>query len=169
MTPRAAFTGAAVAIVGLAGFATAQQLDVLPLSATQTETVLSVASEDMGCNDWPVQLTQGECQAAGTIRFVGLYNLQGAAQFCKWRAANPGEWSRLKLYAQDPATAASVVTWLGGAIRNLLEAYHVTGAPSFTIAPNTAPNSCRTPLPPPIVSGVAPGQTDATVTVTTGP
>lgn len=134
--------------------------------ASSTETVTVVAeTTPPGCNDWPVELTTGECQAAGTIRYVALANLQGAAQFCKWRDANPGEWSRLKGYATTEAPPASIVTWFGSSIKNELEAYFATGAPTFTIAPNTAPNACRTPLPPPTVAGVTPGQTDATVTI----
>jgi hypothetical protein len=156
--------GAVVLAVG--GYAAADQLDISPLSATETTTVAAGA---MGCEDWPVQLTAGECFAAGIIRNVALYNLQGAAQFCKWRAANPGEWSRLKGYAQTETAPASIVTWFGGSIKNDLEAYFATGAPVFTILPNTAPNACKTPLAPPVVAGVTPGQTDATVTVTTTP
>lgn len=161
MKRAAAIAGAA--LVGLAGFGLAQT-EVSPLSATQTETVL-LTPPAMGCNDWPVTLSTGECQAAGAIRHVALYNLQGAAQFCVWKRANPGEWSRLRGYAQTEAPPQNIVTWFGAAIRNQLEAYFGTGAPPFTIAPNTAPNICRTPLPPPAISGVTPGQTDATVTI----
>lgn len=135
-------------------------------ASTETVTVAAATPAPPGCNDWPVTLTTGECQAAGTIRYVALVNLQGAAQFCKWRAANPGEWSRLKGFASTRAAPASIVTWLGASIKNEIEAYFATGAPTFTIGPNTAPNACRTPLPAPAVSGVTPGQTDATVTIT---
>jgi hypothetical protein len=138
-------------------------------SSTETVTVAAATPAPPGCNDWPVELTAGECQAAGIIRYVALINLQGAAQFCKWRAANPGEWSRLKGYASSGTPPASIVTWLGASIKNDLEAYLATGAPTFTIGANTAPNVCRTPIPAPAVSGVTPGQTDATVTITTSP
>jgi hypothetical protein len=125
----------------------------------------SVPAGTMNCEDWSVQLTQGECFAAGAIRNVALSNLQGAAQFCIWRKANPGEWSRLKSYAETENPPEQIVTWFGSGLRNLLEAYFATGAPTFTIVPNTAPNICRTPLPAPVVSGVTPGQTDVTVTI----
>jgi hypothetical protein len=168
MTTRTAIAAGAGAVVLTAGgFATASQLDIAPLSATATTTTTVGA---MGCNDWPVQLTTGECQAAGIIRYIALTNLQGAAQFCKWRDANPGEWSRLNGYSSSGTTPASIVTWMGGSIKNELEAYFVTGAPTFTIEPNTAPNACTGKLvKPPVVTGVTPGQTDATVTVTMTP
>ena len=123
-----------------------------------------VPSEAKACNDWPGTYTDGECFAAGTIQY-SLHDLQGAAQFCKWRAANPGEWSRLKGYASTAVAPSSVITWLGGSIRHQLEAYFAAGAPPFTIPPNTAPNVCKTPLAPPVVQGVTPSQTDVTVTV----
>lgn len=136
--------------------------------ATVTSSPQSVTTTTaMGCEDWGSSFTSGECFAAGTIRFVSLYNLQGAAQFCVWRKANPGEWLRLKTYASDGQAPQRIVTWFGGSIRNQLEAYFATGAPMFSIQPNTSPNVCKTPLPPPAVRGVTPGQTDATVTVTT--
>lgn len=166
MTARTALAAGAVAVLGVTGFATARQLDVVPLSATETVTAQPVT---MGCNDWPVTLTTGECQAAGTIRYVALVNLQGAAQFCKWRSANPGEWNRLKQAAAQSADPTGIVTWFGASIRDELLAYRVTGAPSFTMPTNDAPNVCRTPLPPPGIASVIPGQTDATVTVTTTP
>ena len=104
------------------------------------------------------------------IRYVALTNLQGAVQFCKWRDANPGEWSRLKGYSSTGTQPEQIVTWMGGSIKNELEAYFVTGAPTFTIQPNTAPNACTGKLvKPPLVTGVTPGQTEATVTVTTTP
>lgn len=159
--------GAGAVVLAAGGFTAADRLDITPLSATATTTVAAGA---MGCNDWPVQLTPGECQAAGVIRYVSLVNLQGAAQFCKWRTANPGEWSRLKQAASTGEDPASIVTWMGSHIRDDLLAYRATGAPPFTITPNTAPNACSGKLvKPPVVTGVTPGQTDATVTVTTTP
>lgn len=119
----------------------------------------------MGCEDWNVQLTSGECFAAGIIRNVSLNNLQGAGQFCKWQPANPGEWSRLKGYAQTETLPTGIVTWFGAHILDDIQAYFATGAPTFTILPNTAPNRCRTPLAPPVITGVTPGETDATVTI----
>jgi hypothetical protein len=159
--------GAGALVLAASGVAVGTQ--VTDSSSIETVTVMSTPTPP-GCNDWPVQLTTGECQAAGVIRYVALYNLQGAAQFCKWRGANPGEWSRLKGYAQTNTSPLNIVTWLGGSIKNELEAYFVTGAPTFTIQPNTAPNACTGKLlAPPVVAGVTPGQTDATVTVTTVP
>lgn len=160
-TAVAAITGAAVlAATGVTG---AVLVNSDSTTATSTSTV-------MGCNDWPVQLTTGECQAAGTIRYVSLTNLQGAVQFCKWKAANPGEWARLMAYSETGGTPASIVTWMGGHIRDDLEAYFATGAPEFIIKPNTAPNICGGKIvAPPVVAGVTPGQTDATVTIQTTP
>lgn len=165
MTTRTAIAvGAGALVLAAGGFATASELDIVPLSATATTTV---SAGEMGCNDWPgVQLTTGECQAAGTIRYVALTNLQGAAQFCKWRGANPGEWSRIKGYAETEVLPLNIITWLGGSIKNELEAYFVTGAPPFTILPNTAPNACTGKLlAPPVIAGVTPGEMDATVTI----
>ena len=125
----------------------------------------SLTPEPPQCENWAPTLTPGECFAAGTIRYVSLYNLQGAAQFCKWALANPGEWSRLKSAALIGEPASNIVTWMGGHIKNDLEAYDATGAPVFSIQPNTAPNKCGTPLAAPSVAGVTPGQTDATVTI----
>jgi hypothetical protein len=120
------------------------------------------------CEDWNLSLSDGECFAAGTIRFVLFHNLQGAAQFCKWKAANPGEWSRLKGFAQTKTPPTNIITWFGGAQLNALEAYFATGAPTFTIQPNTSTNVCKTPLTPPTVAGVTPGETTVTVTIEEG-
>jgi hypothetical protein len=165
MTTRTAIAaGVGAVVLAAGGFATANEFDITPFSATATTTIGA-----MGCEDWTVQLTAGECFAAGIIRNVGLHNLQGAAQFCKWKGGSPGEWSRLKAYAETETLPLNIVTWFGGSIKNWLEAYFVTGAPTFTILPNTAPNICKTPLAPPVIAGVTPGETDATVTVTTTP
>lgn len=117
------------------------------------------------CEDWNVLMTSRECFAAGTIRFVGLYNEQGAAQFCKWQPANPGEWTRITNYSTTGVPPASMKTWLGASIVNWLQAYFVTGAPPFTIQPNTSPNKCKTPLSSPEILGVTPSQNGATVTI----
>jgi hypothetical protein len=148
----------------LAGGIIASSL-AIAVAAPSTDVV--TADPQPGCNDWPgVQLTYGECQAAGTIRFVALTNLQGAIQFCKWRGANPGEWSRIQGYAETEVLPTNIITWLGGSIKNELEAYFVTGAPTFTILPNTAPNACTGKLvAAPVITGVTPGETDATVTI----
>jgi hypothetical protein len=121
------------------------------------------------CDGIDLFLTDGECFAASVIRFVSLYNMQGAAQFCNWKKANPGEWSRLKAYAETNGQPANIVTWFGGHIKNDLEAYFATGAGVFIIEPNISPNICKTPLAPPVVTGVTPSETDVTVTVTTTP
>lgn len=134
-------------------------------SALLSSSAAEPAPATMGCENWAGTYTQKECFAAGVIRNVALYNLQGAAQFCKWRPANPGEWTRLKGYASSGIAPQEIVTWFGASIRNQLEAYFAAGAPAFTIEPNTAPNRCKTPIAAPIVQGVTPGQTDATITV----
>lgn len=133
------------------------------LGGTSTPTVLTPTVA--ACEDWAINLTRGECHAAGAIRFVALYNLQGAAQWCRWRDANPGEWARLRQMAAMGQPPERIVTWLGNAIRNVLEAYQATGAPPFEIAPNTAPNVCRTPLATPKVSATRVDETTATVTI----
>lgn len=133
---------------------------------TSSESSSTPTSQTQNCEDWIGSFTSGECFAAGIIRFVFLTNVQGAAQFCKWKGANPGEWSRLNNYAQTGTTPTNIITWFGAALKNMLESYFATGAPAFTIQPNTAPNICKTPLSPPQIVGVTPGQTQATVTVT---
>ena len=167
MTTRTALAAGAGALVLAATGFVAGGTDISPLSATATTTVTGT---QMGCEDWSGSFTQRECFAAGVIRNVSLGNLQGALQFCKWKAANPGEWSRLKNYSEtQQAPNPAIVTWFGGHIYNDLQAYFAAGAPTFVIQPNTAPNICKTPLPPPTVQGVTPGQTNATVTVATTP
>jgi hypothetical protein len=139
------------------------------LQETRTTSESVAAAEPMRCEDWTGTFTQKECFGAGVIRFVALHNLQGAVQFCKWRDANPGEWSRLKGYTASGTLPLNIVTWLGGSIKNDIEAYFALGAPVFTLLPNTAPNACTGKLvKPPVVEGVTPGETDATVTVAPG-
>jgi hypothetical protein len=123
----------------------------------------------MGCEDWSGTYTAGECHAAGIIRFYALNSIQGAVQFCKWRAANPGEWSRLQGYATSNTPPLNIITWMGAAVRQQLEAYFAAGGPTFTIQPNTAPNICGAGklVKPPVVAGVSPTDTDATVTIET--
>jgi len=164
MTVRTALAAGALAIVGAAGLSTAVATNSIPLSATATTTTTVNAK---GCNDWPGAFTDGECFAAGAI-LTSLSNLQPAVQFCKWRAANPGEWSRLSGYASSGTHAEQIVTWLGGSILNELEAYFATHAPTFTLPRDPLPpNACGGKLlAPPAVGGVTPGQTDVTVTVT---
>lgn len=141
--------------------------NVAPFSAAETTTVTGT---QMGCEDWTGTFTQRECFAAGVIRNVSLTNLQGASQFCKWKTANPGEWSRLKMYANDGQAPTQIVTWLGNHIQNDLQAYFAAGGPAFLILPNTAPNACTGKLiASPPVQGVTPGQTDVTVTLGTTP
>jgi hypothetical protein len=154
----------ALAVVGVAGLATAAATDIIPLSATTT-----VTGTQMGCEEWSGTFTQRECFAAGVIRNVALHNLQGATQFCKWQEANPGEWTRLKEYATTNNPPINIITWFGASIQNDLQAYFAAGAPPFTIAPNTVSNRCKTPLRPPVISGVTPGETGVTVTITTTP
>lgn len=158
-TVKYAAAGAATLLaVGAVAVGTTQVID----SSSTTATTAEYAN----CETWNVQMTSRECFAAGTLRFVALYNLQGAAQFCKWKPSNPGEWTRITTYAQSGVPPTSMKTWLGAAVVNILQAYFVTGAPPFTIQPNTAPNKCQTPLSSPTILGVTPTPTTATVTVT---
>jgi hypothetical protein len=155
-------TAGALAFAGTAVVST----QVGPL-APEASTVTVVASAGPACGDFPEITDTGACFAAGVLAFVFWPNIQGAVQWCKWRDANPGEWSRLKTYASTGTTPTQIVTWMGGAMRNALEAYFAAGAPPFTIKPNPAPNACTGKvLAPPTVTGVTPGQTDVTVTVT---
>lgn len=158
------FIAVGAAALALGGGAAVALNSITSESSTSSVTAVA-ATPTANCEDWNMQLTQGECFAAGIIRNVSLYNLQGAGQFCKWKSANPGEWTRLKGYAISETPPSNIVTWFGAHIKNDLEAYFATGAPTFIIAPNTAPNVCKTPVPPPVVSGVTPGETDATVTI----
>lgn len=161
MVGGAALGAAAVAMLG-AGAAS-------QLSGDSSPQTFAAASAEPRC-EMEGPLNSQACFAAGVIRYVSLGNLQGAGQFCKWRSGSPGEWSRLKAYAQQGAAAppANIVSWFGNHIFNDIQAYFAAGGPPFTIMPNTAPNACRTPLPPPVVQGVTPGQTDVTVTVAPG-
>jgi len=157
-----AAVGAAAVVLGGAS--------AVALNNVTSESVAVTTAEPKNCEDWNITLSDGECFAAGIIRNVSLYNLQGAAQFCKWKGANPGEWSRLKGYAATETEPLNIITWMGGHIKNDIQAYFVTGAPTFTIQPNTAPNACTGKLvTPPVVTSVTPGETDVTVTVTTTP
>lgn len=167
MTTRTAIAaGVGAAVLAAGGFAVASSQDIIPLSATATTT--TVLSEK-GCNDWPGAFTDAECGAAG-FTLTALQNIQPAIQFCKWKAANPGEWNRLSAYSSSGTPAQSIITWLGGSINNSLAAYFVTGAPPFTLQITLPPNACGGKLiKPPIISGVTPGETDVTVTVTTTP
>lgn len=161
MTRTLAAVGAALA-VGTVGVVAGSQLVGSSSPAAVSTTVAN-------CEDWG-PLPASSCFAGGIIRNVSLHNLQGAVQFCKWRDANPGEWSRLKGYASTGTTPTSIITWMGSHIQNDLQAYFAAGGPVFTIAPNTAPNACTGKLlAPPVVSGVTPGQTSATVTIQTTP
>jgi hypothetical protein len=91
--------------------------------------------------------------------------LQNAGQFCKWEAANPGEWSRLQGYAATEVQPQSIVTWLGSGLRDEISAYFATGAPPWTILKNYPPNRCKTPLPPPVIASVTPGETSVTIEI----
>jgi hypothetical protein len=116
------------------------------------------------CEDWGY-LTDGECFAAGGIRFGALQNLSAAGQFCKWQAANPGEWSRIQGYAATGTEPLNIVTWFGGGVRDLVTSYLAAGGPPFTLVVYSPPNRCKTPLAAPVVTGVTPGETDVTITI----
>jgi hypothetical protein len=150
--------------VGAAGFASAVILGLAGVGVADLATP-EQASEERYCEDWGIQLSDTECFTAGRIRFGALINIQGAAQFCKWRPANPGEWNRLKEYAESSTTPQNITTWFGGAIRDTITAYFLTGAPVFTMPLNEAPNVCRTPLAPPTEVGVSAAD-DTSVTLT---
>ena len=122
------------------------------------------------CDLTGMMMTAGECGAASLIRVGSLVNIQPAVQFCKWKAANPGEWARLNSYmhSKDEAEASNIVTWFGASLKNQLQAYFYTGAPEFDLIVNNPPNACGGKLvTPPRITGVTPGETDVTVTVTT--
>lgn len=167
MTTRTAIAaGVGAVVVAAGGFVAADQVGIAPLSATSTTTT---TLSEKGCNDWPGAFTDAECGAAG-FTLTALANVQPAKPFCVWKAANPGEWSRLSAYASTGAQAQNIVTWQGGSISNSLQAYFVTGAPTFTLQITLPPNACGGKLiKPPTISGVTPGETDVTVTVTTAP
>lgn len=119
-------------------------------SQLASESSVAVTEELPFCGEGGPPLDLGLCGVQGTVKGL-LYNMQGAAQFCKWRAANPGEWSRVKAMFLSPQKQppSGVVTWFGASLRDLSQAYaYAEGAP-YTIPPNTAPNACKTPLAPP--------------------
>lgn len=175
MTSTEKVAAGAAALLSVAAIGVGTSVVLSDSSPTVTAVVTTPPLQS--CGDWGVTLTMGECQAAGIIRYVALYNLQGAAQFCKWRGANPGEWSRLNAYAGSETPPQNIVTWFGASIRNELEAYFATGAPPMSyktpsgstvagIQPNPSPNACTGKvLAAPSITGVTPGQTDATVTI----
>lgn len=163
MTIKQALGGVAVLAAGVASAAVIGNQTASSVTTTLQDGTPVV--ELRNCGDFNQMMPDSSCFAAGTIRFVSLYNMQGAAQFCVWSKANPGEWLRLQNYAKTNTLPSDIVTWFGGHIKNDLQAYFAAGGPAFTIQPNTAPNRCKTPLAPPAVTGVTPGQTDVTVTV----
>ena len=97
-----------------------------------------------------------------------IYMGNSAGQFCKWQAANPGEWSRIKDMS-DGGEPAAVVTWMGAGLRDAVQAYLVTGAPTFPLVEYRPVNRCRTPIAPPVIVSVQPGETDVTVTLAEPP
>lgn len=65
--------------------------------------------------------------AASYMRAGFLPNLQGAAYFTKWKAANPAEWQRIQNYLGDPAPwtsdsprAVATRTFYGNMIRDAI-------------------------------------------------
>jgi hypothetical protein len=137
------------------------------MGAFSSSAAAATTTDLSGCENYPNQLPSSSCLAAGVIRNVSLWNLQGAAQFCNWKKSNPGEWSRIQDYAKTGTAPANIITWFGGHIYNDIQAYFAAGGPTFTIEPNTAPNICKTPLAPPKASVVGVTDTAATVTITT--
>ena len=95
------------------------------------------------------------CAARGVILYGSLYNIQGAGQFCKWKASNPGEWTRIKEYLSS-RTPAQVITWFGASLRDQVQAYFEADGPVTIMPENTAMNICKTPLAPPTDLTVGP-------------
>lgn len=138
------------------------------LVANELVNTQAASEPPKSCEDWGVSLPDEQCFGAGIIRNVSLQNLQGAAQFCNWKKANPGEWLGLKSMAETRQQPSKMITWMGNHILNDLQAYFVLGGTPFVLKPPTAPNVCKTPLATSVkVLGVTPGTTSVTVTVTT--
>jgi hypothetical protein len=156
---------AGAAAAGAAALALAAGGVIAATSIGDSSSSSVATTPPSGCNDWPGTWTQRECFAAGAVQ-TALANIQPAVQFCKWRAANPGEWSRLQAGARSGVQAASIVTWMGSAVRDQLDSYRYAGAPPFELAIVLPPNACGGKLlAPPAIAGVTPGPTDATVTI----
>lgn len=109
------------------------------------------------CGEGGPQIDTGLCGAQNAIKAF-FHNAQGAGQFCKWKAANPGEWSRVKNMMNNPQTNPpdGVVTWFGASLRDLTQAYAWAQGSAYIIPPNTAANICKTPLAPPTNLRVTP-------------
>jgi hypothetical protein len=134
--------GLAAAVVfasgGIAG-------SVLSTESTTAETTTTV---EPFCGESVVPTDPKLCASRGFILYGSLYNIQGAGQFCKWKAANPGEWTRIKAYI-NTRTTAQVTTWFGASLRDQVQAYLAADGPTTTMPANNTPNACKTPLSPP--------------------
>lgn len=130
--PKTAAAIASAAVIGGAAF----------VAGSQSNEPQSVAESPI-CDATGTAVDSGACGAQGVILHGLLYNIQGAVQFCKWKAANPGEWSRLQAYLGAPSTSPPgiVVTWFGAALRDAIQAYSFAyGQPAAMPIP--APNAC---------------------------
>lgn len=138
----AALTGAALLAFGGATGA------VLSTEATESETT-TVVLPVCGVTGQP--LDESLCTVQGVLLYGMFYNIQGAGQFCKWSAANPGEWARIKGYVTNPSVPPErIVTWFGAALRDAAQAYaYAEAVAGKAVPPNNVPNKCKTPLSPP--------------------
>lgn len=128
---------AAISAAGLIAMGTA--LGGLYFSSAEPP---AVGTEDPVCAATEQAMPEWQCGAVGVLRFTFWSNLQPAVQFCKWQAANPGEWARINTYTTTGTRSEPIVTWLGSALANTVQAYFYVGGTPFAIAPNTVPNSC---------------------------
>lgn len=132
----------------VAAIATAGAVGVAGLIAgdewTNSESTAVAESAVPVCDSTGTAIDPGACGAQGILLHGALYNIQGAVQFCKWKAANPGEWSRLKGYLAAPSssTPAIVVTWFGSALRDQIQAYSYAYGNPAQMPAMTAPNAC---------------------------
>jgi hypothetical protein len=138
MVPKsiAAVAGAGIIALGAGAFL-ATQNETAPLSVV--ETVSSTTS----CGDTNLPEDTRICGVRGFLLNGSLYNMQGAVQFCKWKAANPGEWTRLKSYLASTTPPLNIVTWLGAHIRDDIQAFLLANNNiGSTMPENNSPNIC---------------------------
>lgn len=104
MTTRVAIAGGAAALaLAAGGFVAADQLDIVPLSATETTTVTAApptceaitarGTVADACNQELLLWQQSNRNALSTLPY-----------YAKWKAANPREYAAMRTWGTSPAT-----------------------------------------------------------------
>ena len=96
----------------------------------------------VNCGDYNEPEDERVCATRGYLLWGMLVNIQGADQFCKWRAANPGEWTRIKGYLSTGTVQTPIITWFGAGLRDVVQTYFAASGRPVAMPPNTAPNKC---------------------------